>query len=215
MLEGVMAARLTGVLYSYRTHVLYVGAVIASCRHEHHPGQVLWAPGGLVVEDEDGSQRQVTALVVPPGKPHGHGAAAAAAVLWVDRDDLRWERALEGSRDLFAGLPATLGARLGEALAPEEAREVAKALLDVVVPPHGDAAAAYAPRHPAVVRMCALLDTAAPEREIRMTQLAQQSALSMRQLRHRFTEELASTPAPIYGGAGCVVPSRPSSEAPR
>jgi AraC-like DNA-binding protein len=44
------------------------------------------------------------------------------------------------------------------------------------------------------MRMCALLDTAAPEREISLTQLAAQSGLSVRQLRHRFTEELGLNP---------------------
>lgn len=188
-----MAPRLTGVLYTYQTHVLYVGAVIASRRHEHHAGQVLWAPGGLLVEDEHGSQREVTAHVVPPHRPHAHGAAAAAAILWVDRDDLRWDRALQSARDISDGFPASIAARLGEPLTPEAAREVARALLAVVEPPH--AARAYAPRHPAVLRMCALLETTASEREIGVTQLAQQSGLSLRQLRHRFTEELGLNPS--------------------
>jgi AraC-like DNA-binding protein len=187
-----MAARLTGVLYSYRTHVLYVGALIASARHQHHAGQVLWVPGGLVVQDQDGARHQVTSHVVPPDQPHGHGTATAAAVLWVDRDDLRWDRIGQSPREPFARLPAALGARLAEALSPEEARQLASALLDVVAP--DEAVRVYAPRHPAVVRMCALLDSSAPEREIRMTQLARQSGLSLRQLRHRFTDELGLNP---------------------
>jgi AraC-like DNA-binding protein len=187
------ATRLTGVLYTYQTHVLYVGAVIASSRHEHHAGQVMWAPGGLVVEDEDGARRQATVHVVPPDTPHGHGAAAAAAVLWVDRDDLRWDRSSTGSRSDADGLSATLGARLGGRLAAEEAREVARALLDGVA--SGASARCQAPRHPAVVRMCGLLDASASDREIPMTQLARQAGLSMRQLRHLFTEELGLNPS--------------------
>jgi AraC-like DNA-binding protein len=187
-----MAARMTGALYTHEAHILYVGPVIASSRHAHHAGQVLWAPGGLVIEEADGAQRQVAAHVVPPGRPHGHGAAPAAAVLWVDRDDLSWERATESTRDISAGFPAALGARLGEPLTVEEALEVGRALLAVVAPLQ--ATSACTPRHPAVVRMCTLLDSSASERDIPMTQLARQSGLSMRQLRHRFTEELGLNP---------------------
>jgi AraC-like DNA-binding protein len=85
-----------------------------------------------------------------------------------------------------------MSARLDESLAPDDAREVARALLDAVAP--GDRSEALAPRHPAVKRMCALLDTTASEREISVTQLERQSGLSMRQLRHRFTEELGINP---------------------
>jgi AraC-like DNA-binding protein len=187
-----MAARLTGVLYTYQTHVLYVGPLIASARHTHHAGQVMWVPGGLLVEDEDGVSRHVTAHLVPPNRPHSHGAAAAAAVLWVDRDDLQWERALRTSLDVSRECSAIAGVRLDEQLVSEEAREVARMLLDWVAPDHGSQA--DAPRHPAVMRMCALLDAAAPERDLSLTQLAAQSGLSMRQLRHRFTEELGLNP---------------------
>ena len=180
------------MLYTYQTHFLYVGALVASSRHQHHAGQVMWVPRGLLVEEVDGSQHQVTAHVVPPDTPHAHGTAAAAAVLWVDRDDLNWAQASAGVAAMARGLPMTTGARLGGLLAPSEAREVARALLDVVVPP--DEARTHAARHPAVMRMCALLDATAPERDIRMPQLAQQSGLSLRQLRHRFTEELGINP---------------------
>jgi len=187
-----MPDRLTGALYTCRTHILYVGALIASSRHKHHAGQVLWVPGGLLVEEEDGSQHQVTAHVVPPDRAHGHGPASAAAVLWVDRDDLEWDRATPSSSAIAAALPPALGARLGEPLANEEARRVARALLAAVAPPAGERG--FAPRHPAVTRMCALLDSSAPDREMRLTQLARQSGLSLRQLRHRFTEELGINP---------------------
>jgi AraC-like DNA-binding protein len=85
-----------------------------------------------------------------------------------------------------------MSARLDESLTPDGAREVARALLAAVAP--ADRSEAFAPRHPAVKRMCTLLETTASEREIRVTQLAQQSGLSMRQLRHRFTEELGINP---------------------
>ena len=185
-----MTPRLTGTLYTYHGHVLYIGALIATSRHAHHAGQVVWAPGGVVVEDETGLQRRMTTHVVPPHQAHGHSTAAAAAVLWVDRDDLQWDRALKHPEDVASRFPPALGARLGETLAVEEARELAQALLDVVAAPP-----AHGARHPAVLRMCALLDRAAPDREIGMAQLARHAGLSLRQLRHRFTEELGLNPS--------------------
>jgi AraC-like DNA-binding protein len=139
--------------------------------------------------DEDGCERHVTTHVVPPGRAHGHGATASAAVLWVDRDDLPWDRAVKLPR---APDELASSTRLDASLAPEHARTLARSLLDVVAP-HGTHS--YDPRHPAVKRMCALLDATAPEREISMTQLAQQSGLSLRQLRHHFTEELGLNPS--------------------
>jgi AraC-like DNA-binding protein len=187
-----MAERLTGALLTHQTHALYVGALIASSRHKHHAGQVIWAPDGLVVEDANGSRRLVTTHVVPPDTFHSHGATAAAAVLWVDREDLRWDRALKAPMDLCRALAPTMSARLDGSLAPDDAREVARALLDAVAP--ADSSEALAPGHPAVKRMCALLDTTASQRDISVTQLAQRSGLSMRQLRQRFTEQLGIGP---------------------
>jgi AraC-like DNA-binding protein len=187
-----MAARLTGTLFTHQAHALYVGPLTASARHKHHAGQVIWAPDGLAVEDANGSRRVVTTHVVAPDTFHSHGATAAAAVLWVDRDDLQWDRALKTPTDLCRALAQTMSARLGESLAPDDAREVACALLDAVAP--DDCSEALAPRHPAVKRMCALLDTSASQRDIRVTQLAQQSGLSIRQLRQRFTEQLGIGP---------------------
>jgi len=188
-----MATRLAGVLYTYQTHVLYLGAVIASSRHQHHAGQVSWVPGGVIVEAENGARRLVTTFAVPPDTPHGHDAAPAAAMLWVDCDDLRWGRAEVKSLELSERLPGAIGARLGAQLTREEAREVARALLELVTP--ADPGRAHEPRHPAVIRMCELLDSAASRREIQMTQLAKQSGLSLRQLRHRFAEELGTNPS--------------------
>lgn len=187
-----MSARLTGVLYRYRTHMLYVGPLIASSRHEHHAGQVSWAPGGLLVEDEGGPRRRVTTHVVPPHRPHAHGEAAAAAVLWVDRDDLAWRRLPVSAGDSAQTALAALGAPLGGALSVEQAQQLARALLSTIAP---EAEGAGAARHPAVARMCALLDAASRHRAIELTQLARQSGLSPRQLRHRFTEELGLNPS--------------------
>jgi AraC-like DNA-binding protein len=188
----VATPRLTGVLYRYQTHILYLGALIASARHVHHAGQVLWVPDGLVLERAGGLARRASTHVVPPGTPHGHGAAAAAAVLWVDADDLSWARAACEARDVPDALRTTLGAGLGAAQSREQARAIAQALLDLIAPP-GDMQARV-PRHPAVVRMCALLETGASERELSVTQLARQSGLSLRQLRQRFSEELGINP---------------------
>ncbi len=173
--------------------MLYVGGLIASARHEHHAGQVMWVPGGLDVVDEDGRRRHVFTHVVPPNRAHGHGAAAAAAVLWVDGDDLPWDRALETTREGPPARPAALGGRLDASLGPREAGDVARALLDLVA--SASELRARAPRHPAVKRMCALLDDAASERELSVTQLAQRSGLSVRQLRDRFTAELGINPS--------------------
>jgi AraC-like DNA-binding protein len=150
-------------------------------------------PGGLVLEAEDGHQRDASTHVVPPDKAHRHGPAEAAAVLWVDQDDVEWALALENPRDISGRFEGRVRRRLDERMTPEEAREVARALLDVVAT--ADGARERTPRHPAVLRMCALLDSTASEREMRVTQLAQRSGLSPRQLRHRFTEELGINPS--------------------
>jgi AraC-like DNA-binding protein len=184
---------LTGALYIDPTHALYVGAAIASSRHRHHAGQVLWAPAGLVIEDEAGCRREVTAHFVPPNRPHGHGAAAAVAMLWVDRDDLDWDRALRHAHNAPDELRTSIGSRIEQSLTKEEARSVARALLDWIAP--AGAAEFSQPLHPAVTRMCALLDSTAPDRDVRMTRLAQQAGLSLRQLRHRFSEELGMNPS--------------------
>ena len=41
-----MAERVTGVVYAFETHILFVGALVATARHKHHAGQVMWVPGG-------------------------------------------------------------------------------------------------------------------------------------------------------------------------
>jgi AraC-like DNA-binding protein len=187
-----MAAKLTGAVYSFDTHFLYVGPLIASARHKHHAGQIIWAPGGLDVEDENRARSRVTAHLIPPDTFHSHGATAAAAVLWVDRDDLPWDRAVNNRQEVCSAFAPGVHAQIDERVSPADARVLARALLAMVAP--ADRSAALAPRHPAVKRMCELLDTNASEREISVTELARQSGLSMRQLRHRFTEDLGINP---------------------
>lgn len=184
-----MHARMTGAVFTYQTHMLYVGPLISSARHKHHAGQVMWVPEGLSVYDASGDPHQVSLHLVPPDTFHHHGPAASAAVLWVDRDDLLWDRRLgQGARH---GFPRSLPAP--DTLTDEAARELARGLLELVAP--ADRPQCSAPLHPAVKRMCALLDSTASEREISITELAQQSGLSTRQLRHRFTAELGINPS--------------------
>lgn len=181
-----MPERLTGALYGYHTHFLYVGPLIASARHKHHAGQVMWVPSGLTVEDERSCERHATVHVVPPHQPHRHGAASKAAVLWVDRDDLRWDRARHAD---IAPPPALLE----EPDSRESALALARTLLEVVDP--ASDMQSRNPQHVAVRRMCALLDSTAIEREISSSELARQSGLSVRQLRHRFTQEIGLNPS--------------------
>jgi len=180
---------MTGAVFTYQTHLLYVGPLISCLRHKHHAGQVMWVPGGLSVYDERDSHRRVTLHLVPPDTFHHHGAAPCAAVLWVDRDDLLWDRAADHQAQ--RALPHTVPA--ADTLQPAAARELARGLLELVAPTQR--ARALAPLHPAVKRMCALLDSTASERSISMTEQARQSGLSTRQLRHRFTAELGINPS--------------------
>jgi AraC-like DNA-binding protein len=184
-----MPARMTGAVFTYQTHMLYVGPLISSARHKHHAGQVMWVPGGLAAYDASGAPHQVSLHLVPPDTFHHHEAAVSAAVLWVDRDDLLWDRGPDlGAQQMFpCSLPAP------DTLTNEAARGLARGLLELVAP--ADRAHGFVPLHPAVKRMCALLDSAASEREISITELAKQSGLSTRQLRHRFTEELGINPS--------------------
>lgn len=181
-----MPARLTGALYIYPTHALYVGPLIATTWHRHHAGQITWAPDGLDVENEDGQARCVTTQLVPPHAAHRHGAVARAAVVWIDRDDLRWDHASHTSFDPAAAPCLELP------LAPEAARRLAEALFGLVAPDHDRDA--HVPLHPAVKRMCALLD-ANTTSELSIDKLAGQSGLSVRQLRHRFTQEIGINPS--------------------
>ena len=186
-LQRDMPARLTGALYIYPTHAMYVGPLIATARHKHHAGQITWAPDGLDVEDEDGAARCVSTHVVPPHAAHRHGPAARAAVLWIDRDDLRWDRASHTSFD-----PAEAPC-LDPPLEPEAARRLAEALFHLVAPDHRREA--LVPLHAAVKRMCALLDANTTSDELSIEKLARQSGLSVRQLRHRFTQEIGINPS--------------------
>jgi AraC-like DNA-binding protein len=183
-----MSGRLTGALYTFASHALYVGPLIAASRHRHHAGQVVWAPGGVEVEREHRPPRRGVLFCLRPHEEHSHGAAAEAAVLWVDRDDLPWDAAPpEDSGSLSAALD------LGATVDAGRARALGDALLGVIAPMHD--ARMREPRHPAVRRMCSLLDSQTAEGKVRVDELARQSGLSARQLRHRFTAELGINPS--------------------
>src|SRR3984957_20927654 len=107
--RALMAQRVPGVVYAFETHILFVGALVATARHKHHAGQVMWVPGGVDVEGEDGIRRHAATHVVRPARLHRHGAAAVAAVLWVDRDDLQWQLAPNVSCEGDREFPATVG----------------------------------------------------------------------------------------------------------
>jgi AraC-like DNA-binding protein len=173
-----MGAKLTGAITTYETHALYVGPLIASARHRHHAGQVLWAPDGIDVAIGDEPVRRAIAHVLPPDRWHSHGGARMAAVLWVDRDDACWDRHAGSER----GLPRLDGAP----------RALAEAMLSWVAAP--DARTRVA-RHPAVERMRRSLDAHAGTGAIGVTRLAERSGLSVRQLRHRFTEQVGIPPS--------------------
>lgn len=180
-----MPGRLTGVLHTYATHALYVGPLIAASRHAHHAGQIVWAPGGVDVEAERGPRRG-TVFCLRPHEVHGHGAAAVAAVLWVDRDDVPWSRVpLEPALRRAPSLDDPVTPALAQALADE--------LLAVVAPTRDERGPE--PGHPAVRRMCALLDDEGAEGNLRVGELARHAGLSARQLRHRFTAEMGINPS--------------------
>jgi AraC-like DNA-binding protein len=183
-----MSGRLTGAFYTYPTHALYVGPLIAASRHNHHAGQIMWAPGGVDVEGEHGPQRRGIVHCLRPHEAHSHGATAVAAVLWVDRDDVRWDLAPPE-----ASLRVSSALNLDAPMSPELAHALADALLRVVAPVHD--ARTYESRHPAVRRMCSLLDDHTTEGTVSVGELGRQSGLSARQLRHRFTAELGINPS--------------------
>jgi AraC-like DNA-binding protein len=135
---------------------------------------------------------RATFAAIAPRQLHAHEAASFAAVLWLDGDDARWRL----GEPIETTDPSALSelARLDAGLSPSTAQALARRLLSVFAPEierrHG------ARRHPAVQRMCALLDAGAttPSHELSLTQLARRSGLSERQLREVFVRETGLTP---------------------
>lgn len=160
-----------------------MGPLVATRLHAHHAAQIVVAPSGLDVEDGRGGRIRARAFVIPPRVPHGHGACAHAAVLFLDGDE-------PASRELARSVGPrcerwardTLDVSVPEDPTPEQARALIASLLAVV-----DARQAVGPRHPAARRMCAYLDAAGP---VELASLSYEAGLSPRQMRHTFARDI-------------------------
>jgi AraC-like DNA-binding protein len=165
------------------TRVLYVGPLVASNRHAHHAAQVVIAPQGLSIEDSANGRIHARAAVIPPRMPHGHGACAHAALLFLDGDDLVSRRlAREAEPRCETWGRDTLDVSVPHAPTPEMARALMASILSAVnleQPPE--------PRHPAARRMCGYLDGSAP---VNLASLAHEAGLSPRQMRHAFARDV-------------------------
>ncbi|WP_394828119.1 helix-turn-helix domain-containing protein [Pendulispora albinea] len=178
-------ARLKGTLFVSGTRLLYVGPLVATRRHAHHAAQIVIAPGGLDIEDSVSGRIHVGGAVIPPHVPHGHGACAHAALLFLDGD----ERASRGlARDAEPRCEAwgrdALDVMVPRDPTPEMARALMASILSAVDlgPPPG-------PRHPAARRMCALLDGSGTD-DVDLASLSREAGLSPRQMRHAFTRDV-------------------------
>ena len=176
-------AALDGRAFVSGTRMLYVGPLAATTRHAHHATQIVFAPHGLFFEDGDDGGIHVRAAVIPPRVPHGHGACAHAAVLFVDGDD-RLSREL--SRNAGARCETwkrdALDVSLPRDLTAEQARALIASLLSAVEPRQPPGA-----QHPAARRMCAYLDG---EGRVDLATLSRQAGLSPRQMRHTFVRDV-------------------------
>ncbi|MGC4090101.1 MAG: AraC family transcriptional regulator [Polyangiaceae bacterium] len=193
-----MASRLTGALYTFTSRALYVGPLLESADHRHHAAQIVWAPGGVDLEQERRGMRRSTFHVIEAHHAHRHGAASLAAVLWVDPDELRSRPLRQGaapSRQLARLLTKACSVLGTSARESEVAVTVAEQLFALAAP-HAANQPSKAPgaRHPAVLRMRRWLDANAPEDSAHLGELARKSGLSVRQLRHRFTLDAGINP---------------------
>jgi AraC-like DNA-binding protein len=188
-----MATALSGTLYTLKEHFMYVGPLVNSAMHSHHAGQIMWVPDGVWLRRGDETLRRARFAVVRPGQTHAHGDASLAVVLWVDGDDARWGL----SESLELTLPSTLCelGPLGSSPSPSASQALATRLLRMFAP-DGEPRRNISKRHPAVQRMCALLDAGSttPSHELKLTQLARRSGLSERQLREVFVRDTGLSP---------------------
>ncbi|UJR83178.1 helix-turn-helix domain-containing protein [Sandaracinus amylolyticus] len=176
-------ARLDGTLFVSETRLLYVGPLVATTLHAHHAAQIVIAPQGLHIEDGADGRIHTRAAVIPPRMPHGHGACAHAALLFLDGDDVA-SRAL--SRDAEPRCTTWDRDALDVSVPRDPTRETARALmteiltaLEVRQPP--------GPRHPAARRMCASLDGSD---HAGLASLSHEAGLSPRQMRHAFARDV-------------------------
>jgi len=174
-------------MFVSETRVLYVGPLVATTRHAHHAAQIVLAPQGLYIEDGANGRIHARAAIIPPRLPHGHGACAHAALLFLDGDDLASRRL---SRDAEPRCETwgrdTLDVNVPRDPTPEMARALMASILssvnlfvDLPQPPE--------PRHPAARRMCAYLDG---EGHVDLASLSHEAGLSPRQMRHAFARDV-------------------------
>lgn len=165
------------------TRMLYVGPLVATKRHAHHAAQIVIAPQGLAIEDGADGRIHAGAAVIPPRLPHGHGACAHAAMLFLDGDDLA-SRGL--SRDAEPRCQTwgrdALGVNVPREPTPEMARALMASILSAV-----DLRQPPEPRHPAARRMCAYLDGSD---QVDLASLSHEAGLSPRQMRHTFARDV-------------------------
>jgi AraC-like DNA-binding protein len=180
------------MLYALEESFMYVGPLVASALHSHHAGQIMWVPEGLWLRRDDDTLPSVTFAVVRPRQAHAHGDASLGAVLWLDGDDARWEHS--GSRQI--DVPATLAelGQLGEDLSASASQALALRLRTFAA--HDEPRRSSSGRHPAVQRMCALLDAGSttPSHALKLAQLARRAGLSERQLREVFVRDTGLSP---------------------
>ena len=175
--------RLNGTVFVAGTRLLYVGPLVASRPHAHHAAQIVVAPPGLEIEDGAGRRIHANAAVIPPRLPHGHGACAHAAVLFLDGDD-------PASRALSRGAEPRCEAwgrgapdvSVPRDLTPEAARTLMASILAAADPRRPPK-----PRHPAARRMCACLDSSG---RVNLASLSHELGLSPRQMRHAFARDV-------------------------
>jgi len=169
--------RLVGTMFVSGATVLYVGPLVASKRHTHPAAQIVIAPQGLAIEDSAGGHIRAHTAIIPPRVPHGHGACAHAALLYLDGDDAA-SRAL--GRDAVARCETwrrdTLDVRVPHAPTPVMARALIAAIRGAIEP-----ARPPGPRHPATRRMCAYLDASS---DVDLARLSHDAGLSPRQMHH-------------------------------
>jgi len=169
-----------------------VGPLVRSALHAHHAEQIMWVPDGVWLQRDHETPRRATFAVIRPRQIHAHGDASFAAVVWLDGDDARWGL----GAPLETTLPSTLAevGPLDDGLSPAASQALARRLLRMFAPSGEPRRSAR--RHPAVQRMCALLEAGAttPSHELSLAQLARRAGLSARQLREVFVRDTGLTP---------------------
>jgi AraC-like DNA-binding protein len=174
--------RLDGTLFVWGTRTLYVGPLVATKRHAHHAAQIVIAPEGLDIEAGTGARTRACTAVLPPRVPHGHGACAHGALLFLDGDDPASRRLAGAEPHAETWTRDTLDVVVPREPTPEQARTLIIALLAAV-----DVRQPAAPRHPAARRMCAYLDGAD---HVDLANLSHVAGLSPRQMRHTFARDV-------------------------